>query len=303
MASSDKTLVVVTGPTAVGKTALCLEIARRFGTPVINADSRQIYRDLRIGTARPTEAEMRQVRHYFVATHGLSDYYSASMYEHEVLGLLETLFTSTAMALMAGGSMMYIDAVCNGIDDIPTVDDKTRETLKRRLKEEGLEPLVEELRRLDPEHYEIVDRRNPRRVVHALEICHMTGQTYTSFRKAEKKQRPFRIVKVGLNRQRDELYDRINQRVDDMMRDGLLQEASSVYAYRGLNALNTVGYKELFAYLEGRFSLEEAVERIKGNTRRYARKQLTWLRRDPTIRWFHPDNKKEIIDYILSEVK
>lgn len=287
----------------MGKTALCLEIARRFGTPVINADSRQIYRDLRIGTARPTEAEMRQVRHYFVATHGLSDYYSASMYEHEVLGLLETLFTSTAMALMAGGSMMYIDAVCNGIDDIPTVDDKTRETLKRRLKEEGLEPLVEELRRLDPEHYEIVDRRNPRRVVHALEICHMTGQTYTSFRKAEKKQRPFRIVKVGLNRQRDELYDRINQRVDDMMRDGLLQEASSVYAYRGLNALNTVGYKELFAYLEGRFSLEEAVERIKGNTRRYARKQLTWLRRDPTIRWFHPDNKKEIIDYILSEVK
>jgi len=303
VASSDKTLVVVTGPTAVGKTALCLEIARRFGTPVINADSRQIYRDLRIGTARPTEAEMRQVRHYFVATHGLSDYYSASMYEHEVLGLLETLFTSTAMALMAGGSMMYIDAVCNGIDDIPTVDDKTRETLKRRLKEEGLEPLVEELRRLDPEHYEIVDRRNPRRVVHALEICHMTGQTYTSFRKAEKKQRPFRIVKVGLNRQRDELYDRINQRVDDMMRDGLLQEASSVYASRGLNALNTVGYKELFAYLEGRFSLEEAVERIKGNTRRYARKQLTWLRRDPTIRWFHPDNKKEIIDYILSEVK
>ena len=303
MASSDKTLVVVTGPTAVGKTALCLEIARRFGTPVINADSRQIYRDLRIGTARPTEAEMRQVRHYFVATHGLSDYYSASMYEHEVLGLLETLFTSTAMALMAGGSMMYIDAVCNRIDDIPTVDDKTRETLKRRLKEEGLEPLVEELRRLDPEHYEIVDRRNPRRVVHALEICHMTGQTYTSFRKAEKKQRPFRIVKVGLNRQRDELYDRINQRVDDMMRDGLLQEASSVYASRGLNALNTVGYKELFAYLEGRFSLEEAVERIKGNTRRYARKQLTWLRRDPTIRWFHPDNKKEIIDYILSEVK
>lgn len=287
----------------MGKTALCLEIARRFGTPVINADSRQIYRDLRIGTARPTEAEMRQVRHYFVATHGLSDYYSASMYEHEVLGLLETLFTSTAMALMAGGSMMYIDAVCNGIDDIPTVDDKTRETLKRRLKEEGLEPLVEELRRLDPEHYEIVDRRNPRRVVHALEICHMTGQTYTSFRKAEKKQRPFRIVKVGLNRQRDELYDRINQRVDDMMRDGLLQEASSVYASRGLNALNTVGYKELFAYLEGRFSLEEAVERIKGNTRRYARKQLTWLRRDPTIRWFHPDNKKEIIDYILSEVK
>ena len=300
MASSDKTLIVITGPTAVGKTALCLDIARHFDIPIINADSRQIYQELRIGTARPTDEEQRQVKHYFVGTLRLADYYSASMYEQQVLSLLDDLFKERDYALMAGGSMMYIDAVCNGIDDIPTVDDETRETMKRRLKAEGLEALVEELRQLDPEHWEIVDRQNPRRVVHALEICHMTGKTYTSFRKAEKKQRPFRIVKIGLNREREELYARINQRVDAMMQQGLLKEAEGLYPHRSLNALNTVGYKELFEFFDGRWPLEEAIERIKGNTRRYARKQLTWFKRDPEIRWFHPDNKKEIIDYILS---
>ena len=300
MASSDKTLIVITGPTAVGKTALCLDIARHFDIPIINADSRQIYQELRIGTARPTDEEQRQVKHYFVGTLRLADYYSASMYEQQVLSLLDDLFKERDYALMAGGSMMYIDAVCNGIDDIPTVDDETRETMKRRLKAEGLEALVEELRQLDPEHWEIVDRQNPRRVVHALEICHMTGKTYTSFRKAEKKQRPFRIVKIGLNREREELYARINQRVDAMMQQGLLKEAEGLYLHRSLNALNTVGYKELFEFFDGRWPLEEAIERIKGNTRRYARKQLTWFKRDPEIRWFHPDNKKEIIDYILS---
>ncbi|MBR2291393.1 MAG: tRNA (adenosine(37)-N6)-dimethylallyltransferase MiaA [Prevotella sp.] len=300
MASSDKTLIVITGPTAVGKTALCLDIARHFDIPIINADSRQIYQELRIGTARPTDEEQRQVKHYFVGTLRLADYYSASMYEQQVLSLLDDLFKERDYALMAGGSMMYIDAVCNGIDDIPTVDDETRETMKRRLKAEGLEALVEELRHLDPEHWEIVDRQNPRRVVHALEICHMTGKTYTSFRKAEKKQRPFHIVKIGLNREREELYARINQRVDAMMQQGLLKEAEGLYPHRSLNALNTVGYKELFEFFDGRWPLEEAIERIKGNTRRYARKQLTWFKRDPEIRWFHPDNKKEIIDYILS---
>ena len=300
MASSDKTLIVITGPTAVGKTALCLDIARHFDIPIINADSRQIYQELRIGTARPTDEEQRQVKHYFVGTLRLADYYSASMYEQQVLSLLDDLFKERDYALMAGGSMMYIDAVCNGIDDIPTVDDETRETMKRRLKAEGLEALVEELRQLDPEHWEIVDRQNPRRVVHALEICHMTGKTYTSFRKAEKKKRPFRIVKIGLNREREELYARINQRVDAMMQQGLLKEAEGLYPHRSLNALNTVGYKELFEFFDGRWPLEEAIERIKGNTRRYARKQLTWFKRDPEIRWFHPDNKKEIIDYILS---
>ena len=296
--SSDKTLIVITGPTAVGKTRLCIDIARHFGTSVINADSRQIYRDLRIGTARPTEEELAAARHYFVGTLALGDYYSASMYEQQVISLLDTLFINNDYALMAGGSMMYIDAVCNGIDDIPTVDEETRSTLKRRLEEEGLEALVEELRRLDPEHYETVDRQNPRRVVHALEICHIAGRTYTSFRKAERKQRPFQTVKIGLNRQREELYERINSRVDQMMDEGLLEEAQALYPQRHLNALNTVGYKELFDYIDGRWTLQEAVERIKGNTRRYARKQLTWLKRDQQIRWFHPDETAGIIEYI-----
>ena len=202
---------------------------------------------------------------------------------------------------MAGGSMMYIDAVCDGIDDIPTVDDVTRETLKARLASEGLEPLVEELKQLDPEYYEIVDKQNPRRVVHGLEICLMTGKTYTSFRKREKKQRPFRIIKIGLNRDREELYDRINQRVDQMMDEGLLDEARNLYPMRHMNALNTVGYKEMFAYLDGTWTLEEAVERIKGNTRRYARKQLTWYKKDEQIRWFHPDEKENILSYISQD--
>ena len=293
-----KTLIVITGPTAVGKTALCLEIAKHFDIPIINADSRQIYRELRIGTAQPTKEQMQEVKHYFVGTLGLDDYYSASLFEQQVLECLEQQFLTSDYALLSGGSMMYIDAVCDGIDDIPTIDDETRALMKQRLADEGLEALVEELKRLDPEYYEIVDRQNPRRVVHALEICVMTGKTYTSFRKREKRQRPFQIIKIGLNRPREELYDRINQRVDQMMADGLLEEARSLYPLRHLNALNTVGYKELFDYLEGRWPLEEAVERIKGNTRRYARKQLTWYKKDERMKWFHPQETEQIISYI-----
>ena len=263
-----KTLIVITGPTAVGKTALCLEIAKHFDIPIINADSRQIYRELRIGTAQPTKEQMQEVKHYFVGTLGLDDYYSASLFEQQVLECLEQQFLTNDYALLSGGSMMYIDAVCDGIDDIPTIDDETRTLMKQRLADEGLEALVEELRRLDPEYYEIVDRQNPRRVVHALEIC------------------------------REELYDRINQRVDQMMADGLLEEARSLYPLRHLNALNTVGYKELFDHLEGRWPLEEAVERIKGNTRRYARKQLTWYKKDERMKWFHPQETEQIISYI-----
>ena len=299
--SSAKTLIVITGPTAVGKTALCLDIAQHFGIPIINADSRQIYKELKIGTASPTSEQLQLVPHYFVGSLSLTDYYSASLFEQQVLEILSRQFRSHDFALMAGGSMMYIDAVCDGIDDIPTVDDVTRETLKRRLAQEGLEALVEQLKELDPEYYEIVDRQNPRRVVHGLEICLMTGRTYTSFRKREKKERPFRIVKIGLNRPREELYDRINQRVDQMMQQGLLEEAKALYPMRQMNALNTVGYKELFDYLDGRWPLEEAVERIKGNTRRYARKQLTWYKKDPQIRWFHPDDKEQIISYISQD--
>ncbi len=299
--SSVKTLIVITGPTAVGKTALCLDIAQHYGIPIINADSRQIYKELQIGTASPTAEQLSQVKHYFVGTLSLNDYYSASLFEQQVLEILDSEFREHDYALMTGGSMMYIDAVCNGIDDIPTVDDETREKLKSRLANEGLESLVEELRKLDPEYYEIVDKQNPRRVVHGLEICLMTGKTYTSFRKREKKQRPFRIIKIGLNRDREELYNRINQRVDQMMNDGLLKEAQQLYPMRQMNALNTVGYKEMFTYLDGIWSLEEAIERIKGNTRRYARKQLTWYKKDEQIRWFHPDDKDNIISYISQD--
>ena len=297
----EKTLIVITGPTAVGKTALCLDVAKHFHIPIINADSRQIFRELKIGTAPPTEAQMQQVHHDFVGILGLDDYYSASLFEQQVLELLGRQFLSSDYALMAGGSMMYIDAVCDGIDDIPTIDDQTRTTMKQRLADEGLEALCEELRQRDPEYYEIVDRQNPRRVVHALEICLMTGKTYTSFRKREKRQRPFSIIKIGLNRPREELYERINRRVDQMMADGLLEEAKALYPKRHLNALNTVGYKELFDYIDGRWPLEEAVERIKGNTRRYARKQLTWFKKDESIRWFHPDETETIIKYICGK--
>ncbi len=296
MASSDSTLVVITGPTAVGKTALTIELARHYHTPVINADSRQIYRELRIGTAAPSEEQLQQAKHYFVGNKSIHDYYNASMYEQDVLKVLKKEPSETN--ILSGGSMMYIDAVCNGIDDIPTVRDDIREEMKRRYEEEGLEALCEDLRRLDPEHYAIVDRQNYRRVIHALEICYQTGRTYTSFRTQSKKERPFRIVKIGLNRDRDELYNRINARVDTMMEQGLLHEAESLYDQRQLNALNTVGYKEMFDYMDGRWSLDEAVERMKGNTRRYARKQLTWFKRDEEIRWFHPDQIDEIFKYI-----
>jgi tRNA dimethylallyltransferase len=292
------TLIVVTGPTAVGKTSLCIDIAKHYGIPIINADSRQIYRELRIGTATPTEEQLRSVKHYFVGSISIDDYYNASMYEQDVLKLLDEQFKHSPIQLLTGGSMMYIDAVCNGIDDIPTIREEIREEMKRRYAKEGLEILCEDLKRLDPEHYEMVDKKNYRRVIHALEICYQTGATYTSFRKQEKKQRPFRIVKIGLNREREELYQRINMRVDQMITDGLLDEVKSLQNKRTNNALNTVGYKELFTYLDGTWSLEEAIERMKGNTRRYARKQLTWFKRDEEMRWFHPQQKDDILKYI-----
>ena len=293
-----KTLIVVLGPTGVGKTELCIDIANYLHTPIINADSRQVFAEIPIGTAAPTKEQQRDVKHYFVGNLHLDDYYSASMYENDVLHLLEHLFTNSDVAMMSGGSMMYIDAVCNGIDDIPTVDEHTRETLKRRLAEEGLPALVEELKRLDPEHYEFVDKKNPRRVVHALEICHMTGNTYSSYRTNTKKQRPFNIIKIGLNRPREELYARINQRVLKMMESGLEEEARSVLPYRHLNSLNTVGYRELFDYFDGNITLDDAIFKIQSNSRRYMRKQLTWFMRDKSIKWVEPNNIKEIYNFI-----
>lgn len=293
-----KNLIVITGPTGVGKTELCLRLADFFNVPIINADSRQIFAEIPIGTAAPTIKQQERTKHYFVGTHKLTDYYSASLYEQDVIQLLDKLFNDSDIAILTGGSMMYIDAVCNGIDDIPTVDENTRETMKRRLATEGLPALVEELKQLDPEHWNIVDRNNPRRVVHALEICHMTGKTYTSFRKNEKKKRPFNTIKIGLTLPREVLYNRINARVIDMINNGFVEEARKVYPLRGLNSLNTVGYKELFDYFDGNISLDDAIFKIQSNTRRYARKQLTWYKKDENMKWFEPNNVEEILKYI-----
>lgn len=285
MASSDNELIVVLGPTAVGKTETALSMAERWGCPIINCDSRQIYKDMKIGTAAPTEEEMARVKHYMVGILALDEYYSAARYEEDVLRLLEQLFRDHRRVILSGGSMMYIDAVCNGIDDIPTVDSDIRETLKARLQSEGLDPLLAELKLLDPEHYARVDRKNTRRVVHALEICYTSGRPYSDFLKAHRKERPFRISKLGLRREREDLFGRINRRVDLMMEQGLMDEARRLYPYRHLNSLNTVGYKELFRVIDGEWPLDMAVERIKKNTRVYAKKQMTWFNKDTEIVW------------------
>lgn len=291
-------LVVLLGPTGVGKTEVALQIAEHLQSPIINADSRQLFAEIPIGTAAPTKEQQERVKHYFVGTLHLTDYYSAAKYEEDVLQLLNQHFKHQQVALLSGGSMMYIDAVCQGIDDIPTVDEATRRLMKRKLETEGLDALVAELKVLDPEHYKIVDLHNPRRVVHALEICHMTGNTYTSYRKNTKKIRPFNIIKIGLNRPREEMYERINNRVLNMMNQGLIEEAKAVYPQKGLNALNTVGYKELFAYFDGDIPLDDAILKIQSNTRQYMRKQVTWFKRDNQIKWFSPTNIEEIINYI-----
>lgn len=293
-----KTLVVLMGPTAVGKTDLSLQLAEHLACPILNCDSRQIYRDLRIGTAAPTQQQLSRVKHYFVGTLALEEYYSAARYESDVLQLSEKLFQTHDTLLMSGGSMLYIDAVCKGIDDIPTIDDRTRLLVKQRLEQEGLENLFQQLRQLDPEYANVVDRQNTRRVVHALEICLMTGKTYTSFRTNKRKERPFNILKIGLTRPREQLFERISLRVDDMMREGLLEEARQLLPYRHLNALNTVGYKEMFQVLDGVWESAMAVERLKKNTRVYAKKQMTWFQKDPEIHWFHPDERNQIRELI-----
>lgn len=292
------TLLVLIGPTGVGKTELSLSIAEAYHTIILSADSRQLYADLKIGTAAPTPDQLARVPHYFIGTLRLTDYYSAAQYEAEALQTLKEVFARHPVAVLTGGSMMYVDAVCKGIDDIPTVDAETRQLMLERYEQEGLEQLCAELKLLDPEYYQIVDLKNPKRVIHALEICYMTGKTYTSFRTRTSKQRPFHILKIGLKREREELYARINQRVDQMMEEGLLEEARRVYPYRHLNSLNTVGYKELFKYFDGEWDLPFAVEKIKQNSRIYSRKQMTWFKRDADITWFHPDQKNEILHFI-----
>ena len=296
-----KTLLVLIGPTGVGKTELSLSIAEMLGCDIVSADSRQMYADLKIGTAAPTSKELARVRHHFVGQLALTDYYSAARYEEEAMECLSKLFTQNDYALLTGGSMMYVDAVCKGIDDIPTVDAETRSFMMERYEKEGLETLCAELRLLDPEYYRTVDLKNPKRVIHALEICHMTGRTYTSYRTQSYKERPFRIIKIGLRREREELYERINRRVEVMMEQGLLEEVKSVLPYRHLNSLNTVGYKELFMYLDGEWTLDFAIEKIKQNSRIYSRKQMTWFKRDTEIHWFHPDETERIIHFVETQ--
>lgn len=298
-----KTLVVILGPTGVGKTELTLNVARQFNVPVINADSRQIYKEIPIGTAAPTKEQQALVKHYFVGNRHIQDYYSAAMFECDVLQLLDKLFINSDIALMSGGSMMYIDAVCKGIDDIPTVKDTVRAEIKERLKRDGLESLCDELKRLDPEYWNIVDKKNTRRVVHAVEICIQTGQTYSSFRKNKIKQRPFKILQIGLNLPREVMYERINGRVLKMIDRGLLDEVLNVYPLKGLNALNTVGYKELFSYIDGSVDFNEAVRQIQSNTRRYMRKQITWFKKNDNIKWFEPSDEENIIKYISDKIQ
>lgn len=296
------TLIVLLGPTGVGKTELSLSIAEAYHTSIVSADSRQLYADIKIGTAAPTAEQLARVPHYFVRTLDLHDYYSAAQYEMEVLKKLEELFRENDVVVLTGGSMMYIDAVCKGIDDIPTVDNETRQLMLERYEQEGLERLCAELKLLDPEYYQIVDLKNHKRVIHALELCYMTGKTFTSFRTQTQKERPFEILKIGLKREREELYERINRRVDIMMEEGLLEEARRVYPFRQLNSLNTVGYKELFNYLDGTWELPFAIEKIKQNSRIYSRKQMTWFKRDQHITWFHPEDTAEIMSFLQKNI-
>lgn len=297
-----KTLVVLQGPTAVGKTALSLSLAKWLGCPIINADSRQIYHEMPIGTAAPTAEEQALVRHFFVGSLSVTEYWSAARYEQEVMTLCHELFKQHDVLLLSGGSMLYIDAVCEGIDDIPTVDDDTRRFLRERYQQEGLAPLRHELRLLDPEYYAICDLKNAKRIVHALEICYVSGTTYTSFRRRQPQPRPFQTIRIGLQRERPELYDRINRRVSHMVHLGLVDEARQLLPLKHLNALNTVGYKELFEYFSGHMSLNEALDKIRQHTRIYSRKQMTWMRRRNDITWFAPEAEGQIRKFITSRI-
>ena len=296
------TLIVITGPTGVGKTNISLRLAERFGCPIVSSDSRQFYRELKIGTASPGDEELKRTKHYFIGTHSIFEEYNAGQYEEDVIKLLDELFENQDVVLLVGGSMMYVDAVCNGMDNIPAVSSEIRHFWQKEYAEKGLEYIQNELKRLDEKHYNEVDLKNPKRILHALEICSVTGKPYSNLRTGIKKKRNFDILKIGLNRPRTELYERINQRVEKMMNDGLLEEASSFYSYKNLNTLNTVGYKEIYAYMDGAYTLDFAVNRIKQDTRRYAKRQLTWFNRDQEIVWFHPDDEVEIIKFIDEKI-
>lgn len=275
-----------------------MAIAQRYTCPIVSSDSRQFFRELKIGTAAPTVQELETAKHYMIGSHSIFDTYNAGQYEIDAIELLSEIFKTNTTAMLVGGSMLYIDAVCKGIDDIPTIDQKTRQYWKNQLETHGLEYLLEELKIRDPKHFAQVDPHNHQRILHALEVCSQTGKTYSELRTGKTKMRPFNILKIGLNRNRPELYERINTRVLQMMSDGLLEEARQFYAYRHLNTLNTVGYKELFAYFANECTLDQAIALIQQNSRHYAKKQLSWFHRDKDIHWFHPDNQEAIFQCI-----
>lgn len=295
-----KRLLVVVGPTGSGKTDLGIRLARRFAAPVLSTDSRQFYRGMAIGTAQPDVDQMQAAEHHFIASRDIKDHLNCGEFEVQALALLGELFTRHDYVVAVGGSGLYVRALCEGMDDLPQADESLRSELGRRLETEGLEALAAQLRELDPAYYEVVDRNNPARVVRALEVCLQTGLPYSALRKGERRVRPFGIVKIGIDLPREVLYERIDRRVDQMLADGLEAEARALYPFRALNALQTVGYREFFDYFDGRTTYDEAVESIKRNSRRYAKRQLTWFRRDPEIRWFTPDDDTQILNYIAS---
>lgn len=299
----NKYVIVITGPTGIGKTSLSIKLATYFNCSIVSADSRQIFKEIKIGTAAPAQEQLKQIPHYLVGTKSIFEYYSAYEYEQEALIIVKQLFESSNYVVLTGGSMMYIDAFCYGVDDLPTVDPELRQDLQRKFEREGLESIRRQLKLLDPEFYKQVDLKNPKRVIHALEICLMTGRPYSELRTNTKKQRPFQIIKIGLDIERSELHQRINQRVDQMIKEGLEQEAREFFKHKNLNSLNTVGYREFFTYFEGKITKEEAIELIKRNSRRYARKQLSWFRRDKEISWFNPDKPDEVIKFVESKIK
>ena len=290
------TLLVITGPTGVGKTDLTLRLAAHFGCPIVSADSRQIYREIPIGTAAPTAEELARVKHFFVGTKSVTEDYNAGEYERDALALLTKLqqqATGNPFAILSGGSMLYIDAVCKGFDDIPTISQRTREEVRNEYVANGLEWLQKEVERLDPEYWQTVDRNNPQRLMHCIEVSRSAGKPYSSFRKQAQAARDFDVVKVALERPREELYERINQRVEQMIATGLEDEARAVYAQRQFNSLQTVGYREMFDYFDGKTTREEAIRLIKQNTRHYAKRQMTWFRADNTIHWLNADETYE----------
>ena len=298
MTMSTKRLIVIVGPTGSGKTDLSIRLALHFGAPIVSADSRQIYRGLPIGTAQPTSEQLAAVRHYFIASHDIAEHFSCGEYEVQALALLERLFAEHDTVIAVGGSGLYIKALCEGMDALPQVDETLRAQLNERLRNEGIGSLLEDLRRLDLVYYEQVDRDNPSRVLRAVEVCMQSGKPYSSFRTGVKRTRDFDIVKIGVDMPREKLYERIDKRVDMMLDAGLESEARAVYPYKHLNSLQTVGYREMFDFFDGKISREEAVELVKRNSRRYAKRQMTWFRRDGEITWFPPDDFDAIVKHI-----